>query len=239
MVKVWNIRDAEGVHLRDLIEVPGPITAGAFSPNREKLVIGDGSGRVYLMSLAEMSEDQEIEASSGSRADLLRLQVEGRQRVIRRPKPFIPHPEVPPPGGSVIRTVQLGHERAQGYLERGELVVYPHIGAVQGPNYMNTGLFRTEAHRDDDISQPLLPPYERQQQQNCTFRSSGRVTEVRDVLFTTEEETRHRLNQLDDEERGLAEGSTTRLQLEEERAELDPEYDLDYDFGPDEISSDV
>ncbi|KAJ2996825.1 hypothetical protein NUW58_g846 [Xylaria curta] len=52
VVKVWNIRHGKGVLIKDLIEVAAPITYGAFSPDYTRLVIGDGSGRVYLRAVA-------------------------------------------------------------------------------------------------------------------------------------------------------------------------------------------
>ena len=56
---MWNIRHGKEVLVKDLIEVAAPITFGAFSPDYTKLVIGDGSGRVYLLALEEEDGDED------------------------------------------------------------------------------------------------------------------------------------------------------------------------------------
>ncbi|KAI8964990.1 WD40 repeat-like protein [Daldinia sp. FL1419] len=172
VVKVWNVRQGKGELIRNLIEVAAPVTAGAFSPDFTKLLIGDGSGRVYLM---DMEDDEEnIERGTSILAPgVLNLEVNGKQRAIRRPRPFIPHPEVPPPnyGGNegysdrAQSQYQLGQLRAKEYLESACITLHPDrtIGAVQGPAYPATGLFRADAHLNQDPQAPLLDPFERQQ----------------------------------------------------------------------------
>jgi WD40 repeat protein len=226
LIKVWNIRNGRGEHLRDLLQAPGPITAGAFSPNQEKLAIGDGTGRVYLISLGDMDE---IEENRGPGPGLMRLLGASRQQAFRQRKPFTKHPALPPPDGS--KTEDSERARARGYLERGELNRHPHpcIGVVQGPNYANTGFFRAEAHRSNDINAPLLPEWERQQQENHVHRTVSRRSDLREIRHTPEDSILHQENYVEDRERGLAAYTATREQLKAEGAELDPEYDLEYD----------
>ncbi|KAI1869152.1 uncharacterized protein JN550_006139 [Neoarthrinium moseri] len=235
VVKVWNIRHGKAVHVRDLVEVPGPITAGAFSPNFTKLVIGDGSGKVHLIGL-EKDKDKEEEQNKPplGHTRFLQMQVGGRQRAIRRPRPFIPHPDVPPPGAATSApSLQLGQERARGYLDRGELVVHPHpaIGAVQGPHYMNTGLLRAEAHRDEDATQPLLGAFERHQQENTRHSISRKKRKLRKIQEPDEDSLKtHDANLIatwSHQQRLML--NPTRLELEAERAEIESDYGYDYE----------
>ncbi|KAI0601826.1 hypothetical protein F4775DRAFT_539384 [Biscogniauxia sp. FL1348] len=177
VVKVWNIRHGKGTHIKDLIEVAAPITVGAFSPDFTKLAIGDGSGRVYLLALDE-GEDAAVSS------DFLKLQLNGKQRAIRRPRPFIPHAEVPPPPedptsistSSSEPRLAVGQTRARAYLQKAELERHADvtIGVVQGPNYAQTGLFRAEAHLDGDTAGPLLSAFESQQLENQHFARTQR-----------------------------------------------------------------
>jgi WD40 repeat protein len=233
VVKVWNIRNRKAKHLRDLIEVSGPITAGAFSPDYTKLTVGDGSGRVYLLSLEDDEDEEETQAAKKTSSDLFRMQLEGKQRAIRRPRPFIPHPEVPPPDGLAGPDPSLGRQRAGEYLQRGEIVLNPHpcIGAVQGPRYAETRLYRAEAHMDDDIGKPLLAGFESQQQENTRFTDHERPRRIRPIKGY-ESETASRLlhqNTWAEIDHGRNLDDRTRAQLEAEGVECDSDYDFDYE----------
>ena len=203
VVKVWNVRHGRAVLVRDLVEASGPIICGAFSPDATKLAIGDGTGRVYLITLG----DEEDEAgndrhdqnqpsmttvSSGAlnASAFVSLDIGGRQQAIRRPRPFIPHPEVPPPATAALASpspVISGREIAAEYLRNGELVLHPDeaIGAVQGPNYAQTGLFRAEAHIFKDVTQPLTATFTAKQQKHTD----------RDMSLLAEETTAKRQQQ--------------------------------------------
>ncbi|KAK9800934.1 hypothetical protein SCARD494_00914 [Seiridium cardinale] len=231
VVKVWNIRHGKSVLVRDLIEVPGPITAGAFSPDHTKLVIGDGSGRVYLLSL---EDDMEESKAPTNGTGLMKMQVGGKQKAIRRPRHFIPHPDVPASGeGSSGSGMSLGQERARGYLQRGEITLHPHpcIGALQGPNYADTWLYRAEGHKDEDVGQPLLAGFERHQQENIRFPHSRRVPTLRDVRDMGSRNNIminaqnvwwefHHCKRIDYD---------TRVQLEAEGVEIDSDYGFEYE----------
>ncbi|TRX97337.1 hypothetical protein FHL15_001615 [Xylaria flabelliformis] len=164
VVKVWNIRHGKGVLVKDLIEVAAPITYGAFSPDFTRLVIGDGSGRVYLLALEAPEEDDPPPNPAGASAGFFNVQTSnGNQRAIRRPRPFLPHPELPPPGGNKLME---GQENARGYLNTAQLVLHPDptIGVVQGANYAGTGLLRAEAHVAENPYAPLLATFQSKQQ---------------------------------------------------------------------------
>ncbi|KAH6656662.1 hypothetical protein BKA67DRAFT_552618 [Truncatella angustata] len=235
VVKVWNIRHGKSVHLRDLIEVPGPITAGAFSPDHTKLVIGDGSGRVYLLSVDDAEEDKPSANSSG----VVKMQVQGKQKAIRRPRLFMPHPEVPPLDGYSKSSLGVGQEKARGFLHRGEIILHPHqcIGAIQGPNYANTQMFRSEAHLYGEGGQPLLAQFERYQQENTRFPSSRGISRLQDftevgprsngMIGAQDRRAQRQGKEFDDD---------TRAALEAERAEIDSDYDFEYESSYDDAS---
>ncbi|KAI0388237.1 WD40 repeat-like protein [Xylariaceae sp. FL0594] len=173
VVKVWNIRHGRCVLVRDLVEVAAPITHGAFSPDFTKLVIGDGSGRVYLLALEEPDddddeeEDQTPKQTAAQSAAFLKVQTSnGQQVAVRRPRPFIPHPELPPPGEQRKSSDPEGVRLARQYLWPGQLRMHPDrtMGVVQGSRYHDTGLFRAEAHIDNDPSKPLLDSFAAKQQ---------------------------------------------------------------------------
>ncbi|KAI1388832.1 WD40 repeat-like protein [Hypoxylon trugodes] len=177
VVKVWNIRHGKGVLIRDIIEVPGPITVGAFSPDFKRLLIGDGSGRVFLMDIDGDDDETDQKSSAAVSSGFLRLQLNGKQRAIRRPRPFIPHEEVPPPGHNGLPKYQAGQEQAREYLNSSQIILRPDptIGAVQGFMYFETGLYRAEAHLNGDPQEPLLGGFEAHQRINQTFSRSSRV----------------------------------------------------------------
>ncbi|KAI0437747.1 WD40 repeat-like protein [Xylaria telfairii] len=164
VVKVWNIRHGKGVLIKDLIEVAAPITYGAFSPDFTRLVVGDGSGRVYLLALEDPEDEDPLPKPAGVSAGFLNIKTSnGNQRAIRRPRPFLPHPELPPPGGNKLME---GQESAREYLHSAQLMLHPDptVGAIQGANYAGTCLFRAEAHINENPNEPLLDTFQSKQQ---------------------------------------------------------------------------
>lgn len=155
VVKVWNVRTKGKPRARDLLEVPGPISFGQFSPDRSKLIIGDATGRVWFLSV---DEDEQQPAQVLNLVSLGLSQSNGKKKT-RRPQLMIPHPEPDPPTGHVEeRDEDTGTARASTYVRKNQIVLtgHPIIGAVQGPNYAETGYFRRELHADDDPALPLL-----------------------------------------------------------------------------------
>lgn len=160
-VKVWNVRNRRKPFVRDLLHAPGPIACGAFSPDGAQLAVGDATGRLFLLSADMDHVDAHITAP-----------VPGSSRRIRRPKPFTPHPEPPPPASStsehVIAEPTIAEYARATFLDTEQISIHanPTVGAVQGPAYASTNLFRREAHLDEDVSAPLLTQYERLQQES-------------------------------------------------------------------------
>ncbi|KAI0449815.1 WD40 repeat-like protein [Xylaria acuta] len=250
VVKVWNIRHGRGVLVKDLIEIAAPITYGAFSPDFTRLVIGDGSGRVYLLALEDPEDEDPPPNPAAVSAGFLNIQTSsGNQRAVRRPRPFLPHPELPPPGGNKLME---GQESAREYLNTAQLVLHPDptVGAVQGANYAGTCLFRAEAHVDENPNEPLLATFQSKQQDR---QWSNRRTNLlgtplaREAQLTngttyvngwhdddhTHQPTKESVDDNDNEQRsdyGDIFDHATWLELKKERAELDDRLiDLDYE----------
>lgn len=173
-VKVWNVRKRRKPFIRNLLEAPGPISFGGFSPNKSKLAIGDATGRVFLLSL----DERDVPEASY-------ITLPGTTKRIRRSKPFIPHPEpLPPYAGTNADEHDIDNETSDSeigtytrrtYLDTQQLTLTdnPVIGAVQGPQYQATGLFRHDAHLQEDPTLPLLANFECRQL-NSEAASRGR-----------------------------------------------------------------
>ncbi|KAL2197236.1 WD40-repeat-containing domain protein [Corynascus similis CBS 632.67] len=164
VVKVWNIRSLNNPFVRNLLEAPAPITAGRFSPDKSRLVVGDASGRVSMLSV-----DKEKEQPTSMMK--VPLPGTGNFRIIKRPAAIIPHPDPPPPrhdaeGRPIVS--ELGSAIGRTYLDNLQLERHPNptIGVVQGPRYAETNLFRREMHLNEDPRQPLLARWEAMQQES-------------------------------------------------------------------------
>ncbi|KAK5997830.1 Rik1-associated factor 1-like protein [Cladobotryum mycophilum] len=178
VVKVWNVRNQRKPFVRDLVVAPGPISCGAFSPDSSKLVIGDATGRVFVFSL---------DKRDASEKHYTTLPLSGRR--IRRPIPYISHPEPPPPERDTDRDAMdvddadtsIAAIARSTYLDTKQLLLHPNpvIGAIQGPNYISTNLFRFDAHLNNDPTAPLLPSYERQQRESIASSRGTRSRSLR------------------------------------------------------------
>ncbi|KAK4075104.1 uncharacterized protein Triagg1_4768 [Trichoderma aggressivum f. europaeum] len=164
-VMVWNVRKKHRPYIRTILEAPGPISCGAFSPDFRKMVVGDATGRVFLFSI---DKEDEPEAHF--------ITIPGVDRPLRRPTPFIPHPEPEPPYRDPDNPNNVNDDDDMHiadlvkriYLDTKQIVIDPNptIGAVQGPEYASTGLFRREAHLNEDPAGHLLSYFERNQRQS-------------------------------------------------------------------------
>ncbi|KAL2166775.1 hypothetical protein VTG60DRAFT_2156 [Thermothelomyces hinnuleus] len=163
VVKVWNIRSLKKPLVRNLLEAPAPVTAGMFSPDKSRLVVGDASGRVFMLSVDEEKEQP---------TSVMKVPIQGSTgfRIIQRPAAIIPHPDPPPPthdaeGRPIVS--ELGSAIGRAYLDNLQLERHPNptIGVVQGPRYAETNLFRRDMHFDEDPRQPLLARWEAMQQE--------------------------------------------------------------------------
>jgi hypothetical protein len=267
VVKVWNVRHGKGVLVKDLIEVAAPITYGAFCPDFNKLVIGDGSGRVYLLALEDTEDEDPPVNPPGVSAGFLKVQTSGgKQHSVRRPRPFLPHDELPPPGAQAHGEQSDVREIAREYLTTAQLELHPDptVGVIQGTYYAQTGLFRAEAHINENPAEPLRIDFTRkqmyfqkgdrvanhhrfpvlrqqQQQQQQQGKSSANANGWEQDWYTGRSNMQWP-HTFDDSEEGFDQDRfdhATWLELKKERAELgDSLIDLDLDYESSIVDSD-
>jgi hypothetical protein len=189
MVKAWNIKAPQGrAFVRNVLSLAGAIISGAFSKEFSKLLIGDATGKVHLMSINDSdleggpiagklmnSSSEENSGKSttenGSNAEiklqqLLQQKSSLLSKNIKRPNVVIPHKEPPPPKGFEInqQKKQTSKDIAQDYLDKAWLEQRPGLGVFQGENYRETGWYDLKAHEDGDKDRPLLPEFHEDQQ---------------------------------------------------------------------------
>lgn len=142
VVKAWNLNMPHGKeHLRNVLTLSGGVSAGAWSPDFTKLVIGDSTGKVHLLSVDD-------ETSAGE--------------PLRRPITQHNPPPLDDKNGhlqsSPDRVEQTAREITQEYLAQGQIVLHPdpYVGAIQGPAYFTTNLFCSDAHKHSDPAKKAL-----------------------------------------------------------------------------------
>ncbi|KFY23476.1 hypothetical protein V493_05842 [Pseudogymnoascus sp. VKM F-4281 (FW-2241)] len=154
VVKAWNVRAPPGEeHVADVITLSGGISAGAFSGDHSQLLIGDATGKLNVLRCGDLDEDEECPPR-------------------RRQQPIIPHYEASRStgngGGDLAEPSPepTAREMSQRYIDAGQVVIHPdpHVGAVQGENYMDTGLFCPQLHQGGDPNSEPLVEVLRQQQ---------------------------------------------------------------------------
>ncbi|KAK6226364.1 wd repeat domain-containing protein [Colletotrichum tabaci] len=230
VVKVWNVRNPRRPLIRDILEAPGAISCGAFSPCFSRLAVGDASGKVMLLSLNEEDEPPAkyimppMPPGVGPRST----------RPVRRPMPIVEHEEPPAPNST--SEPRTGVERGRMLLASGQLVRHrnPTVGVVQGPAYQTLTLHRSELHFEGDPSQPLLAKAEGEQQENQKMfrRKSLKVTRYRplqDKLSATFE-ARHNENVAKDLDLQKLDEMTKLDLLLDQVCIDDPFYDQGWDF---------
>ncbi|CZT48865.1 uncharacterized protein RSE6_09627 [Rhynchosporium secalis] len=159
VVKAWNLKASRGnVFIRNVLTISGGISTGIFNADCSKLLIGDATGKIYLLSIddSDIKEDSKPPGPVRSQALIVGSQL---SRGIRRPKLVVPHCEPSPPSGYIIEEVEKsGVEISRELISSAQLLRIPqHRNLVfQGPNYWQTNLFRREAHFDFNPSQPLF-----------------------------------------------------------------------------------
>jgi WD40 repeat protein len=170
VVKVWNVRNTYKPFVRDLLQAPGPISCGAFSGDYARLAIGDATGRVFLLSTTESNE----------LADRVTA-LPGMNRRVRIPQPFTPHPDPPAAESDAELNLGIKEYAARRFLHTQQLVLHPNpvVGAVQGPAYPSTNLFRHEAHAEDNAANPLRVDFVRLQQYSRSLEPGSRRASMR------------------------------------------------------------
>jgi hypothetical protein len=235
--------------VKDLLVVSAGVSAGAFSEDRSQLVVGDASGKVHLLRIDDSDLENGAQASISAR-QFASMPAKGRQALrtggllpaaMKRPKVLIPHPEPAPPKRSRSQTEMLedaeksGKEVAAELVRGGSIRIHPDpaIGAVQGPNYAATNLFRYEAHEDFDGTRPLLPNWKTKQKKfeidsksQTVFAVLPKVASNNPSSFLAHVRNVH----LDLEIANLS--LETRRELDEDGVEWNWEQPFDYEIFP-------
>ena len=231
------------------------ITAGAFSTNFSKLVIGDATGKVHLLEVDETVDDLEecsetppkrildhASAILGQRLEVL-LSKPGTQNqsgaIVRKPKVLIPHPEPPSPGGFGFDVeddeVIMAQHMAEEFLQEGYLTMHPEpaIGPLQGPNYAETGLFLKVAHENGDPFLPLLPEWEAQQRWVTQSEEEQRLRLPCLPQVASSDRALHERNMnLDLDFARLSLSAQAELMRDGVDLDFEPAQDFDYEISP-------
>ncbi|KAH6621302.1 hypothetical protein B0J18DRAFT_432123 [Chaetomium sp. MPI-SDFR-AT-0129] len=223
VLKVWNVRSLSKQPLvRNLFETAASITAGMFNSDKTRLIIGDASGRVFMLSIDEEEEQVTPTTIPGPNNKPLTIKTKRPKTVINHPDPPNPthdaqgHPIDPQPGRTISDAYLTAHQ-----LERHP---NPMIGAVQGPRYAELNIYCRDLHFNGDPTQPLLATVARQQQEVlkptrpfATHRpgrnphGNGALRPVKEVDGLGERHERNRAMDLDVE--GLSEESKLELMM--------------------------
>jgi hypothetical protein len=238
-VKAWDVRAPRGeAFVRTVLSVSGGISAGTFSKNFSKLLVGDATGKVHLLGVDDSDlEDEEVpEGASANPSVGQRLTgfEAGPPPSTRRPKVIIPHPEPLRPVAFQQRITgdeETGQSIARTYIEEGQLALHPDrgIGVIQGPNYAETLLYRFEAHEEDDGTRPLRPEWNTRQQFHLHSQVSHlqlpRLPDVRSS--NSEHHLTNKALDLDISRLSLS----VREALERDGVDIDFEEDHVFEFG--------
>ncbi|KAL1958347.1 hypothetical protein VTO42DRAFT_4664 [Malbranchea cinnamomea] len=134
VIKEWNILLApEDALVSDVASFGQEITCGAFSPDKNNMMVGDACGEIRVLSNAPWTRSQDDDMS-----------------MIFEPADDAA-PDTQNGGGSEI---QSARETVDELLSSGKLVRHPRFGAVQGPCYDGpyAAWARSKSIKDDDLA---------------------------------------------------------------------------------------
>lgn len=173
MVKAWDVKAPPSkAFIRNVLSISGGVSTGVFNQDCSKLLVGDATGKVYLLSTDDSDIAEDLVPAQHAHAKqpiTFGSQLEGG---LKRPKVIVPHAEPLPPSTSESIDSHLleeayeptGAENSREYLNRGILVRFPteehphsQHAVFQGPAYSDSGFFRSDLHVDGDVTQELLP----------------------------------------------------------------------------------
>lgn len=169
VVKVWNVRTSrKKAKGRVLLEAAAQISFGAFSPDRSRLVIGDASGRIFVLSVNE--EDGKPATFNPF------LLAQGIKK--RAPTDVTPHRPPPPPPGLQGPTNRPSRDLGQAFVAARQLRYSgdPTVGMVQDVNYAETGMFEKGSHDNNDPSKEILAIHSGRLQENAKMYSNSNQT---------------------------------------------------------------
>lgn len=246
-VKAWDIQAPRGeAFVRTVLTVSGGISVGAFSKDFSKLLIGDATGMVHLLGIKDGQADEDNTSGGvdhhpqfNSTRDARRTDGTSLAKSLRKaPKVITPHDEPEPPAGYEVPipavVEQSAQDIARGFLEDGHLVLLNdrRIGVVQGPNYIDTMLYRYEAHEMEDASLPLLPEWQQRQQCETTIITTDLSIPVLPAVESSDPALHEKNIELDLDISKLS--LSTQDELLQERVDLafDHEHNFDFETSP-------
>lgn len=218
-----------------MLAASGGIGAGAFSSDFSKLIIGDATGKVHLLTRSD--DDPELEDSDLEESESSTAAQPGKQKHhfphLRGPRLIKHHPEPAPPDDHSRQDFDTGVEISNHFVSRDYITIHPDpaVGAVQGPNYHESGLYRFEAHIDQDSNKGLLPYYQARQQHDVHINMAPDPLPVLPTLTQSSDLEAHMRNvsltfNLNDLE------LETMKQLLADGAQLEHDVDFEYEMGP-------
>lgn len=209
IVKVWNVRSEKKAKGKVILEASAQISFGAFSPDCSRLVVGDASGRVFVLSVDE---------DDGKPPMFIKLPgaLSGIKR--RMPTEVQHHAAPPPPSGTATMS---GVRAARDFLAARQLrdTGDPTIGVVKDINYASTGFFRREFHFEHDPTQELFAQHTVRQLEDTKIYSDAlpcRTKALRRVTYTPDD-----ADEIVDEE----EGRRALIRRHEENCKLDLKFE--------------
>jgi hypothetical protein len=251
MVKAWNIKAPQGrAFVRNVLSLAGAIISGAFSKEFSKLLIGDATGKVHLMSINDSDLEGGLIAGkfkssssegnsgkstteNGSNAEIKLQQLLQQKscllsKNIKRPNLVIPHKEPPPEGFEINQPKkETSKDIAQDYLDKAWLEQRPGLGVFQGKNYHETGWYDLKAHEDGDKDRPLLPEFHEDQQ--FVMRKKARVGfELLPQVKISDPKKHHENMKLDIDFSRMS--LETKEALNKEGAEIEGDFSHTYDY---------
>lgn len=153
---------------------------------------------------------------------------------LRGPRLIKHHPEPDPPENHVVQEFPDTGVGISNHFVQSKFITInpdPAIGAVQGPNYHETNLYRLDAHEDQDSTKALLPYFQARQQHDLHINMAPQPLSTIPSLTRSSDLITHMHNLSLSLEFDMLE-PMTRRQLLEDRAQLEADDDFEYEMGP-------
>jgi WD40 repeat protein len=221
IVKAWNVRAPPGEeHVADVISLSGGISAGAFSSDHSRLLMGDATGKLHVLKSGDLDECEDC--------------------LPRHRQPIIPHYEASRSTANEdfveLSPEPTAKEMAQKFIDAGQIVIHPdpYVGAVQGENYTDTALFCRSLHKNGD---PLLGPLEEAvNQQKKRYQPKSLIIPTAHDVWPCPR-LQHEKNYSKDLQPGQLDLQTV-IQLEEDGVDFNFNDDNGYEYDADPGDSD-
>ena len=140
-LKTWDVHRAPNdVFVRDIVHLDSGITFGKFSPDCSRLLVGDASGGVHIMSNDQRDGDCDVEPTDNGEGEMVprEMQMLYAQSLANQHSTSLQEDN---PGTEGIAT-------ANKAVLYGQAVIDPRFGALQGPKYKGP-------YNNTDTHQPI------------------------------------------------------------------------------------